>query len=37
VILNRDIWSSRPWRAIGADVYGGYALLWFGEEPDPAR
>lgn len=37
VILHRDIWSSRSWRAIGADVYGGYALLWFGEEPDPAR
>jgi hypothetical protein len=37
VILSRDAWRSHPWRAIGAEVYGGFALLWFGEEADPAR
>jgi uncharacterized protein YkwD len=37
VILSRDTWRSHPWRAIGADVYGGFAVLWFGEEADPAR
>jgi hypothetical protein len=37
VILNRGAWASRSWRAIGADVHGGYALLWFGEEADPAQ
>lgn len=37
VILSRDTWSSHPWQAIGAEVYGGFALLWFGDEPDPER
>lgn len=37
VILNQDIWADHPWGALGADIHGGYAVLWFGEEPDPAR
>lgn len=37
VILNRGTWTSYPWRAIGADVHGGFALLWFGKEPDPVQ
>lgn len=37
VILNRGKWGSHPWRAIGADVHGGFAVLWFGEDPDLAR
>lgn len=37
VILNQDIWADHPWGAIGADIHAGYAVLWFGEEPDPAR
>lgn len=37
VILNQDIWADHPWGAIGADIHGGYAVLWFGEEADPAR
>lgn len=36
VILNRGIWASHPWNAIGADIHEGYAVLWFGEENDPA-
>jgi uncharacterized protein YkwD len=36
VILSRDIWTS-PWRAIGADVHEGFAMLWFGKEPDPGE
>lgn len=36
VILNRGSWRS-PWRAIGADVHRGFALLWFGREPDPVQ
>lgn len=37
VILSRDIWGDQPWRAIGADVHAGFAVLWFGEEADPAQ
>jgi len=37
VILNRGTWSSQPWRALGADVHSGFAVLWFGREVDPAR
>lgn len=36
VILNRGIWADRPWRALGADVHDGFAVLWFGHEDDPA-
>ena len=37
VILNRGIWASHPWRAIGANLHGGFAMLWFGDKDDPAR
>lgn len=36
VILNQDIWADQTWRALGADVHGGFAVLWFGAESDPA-
>jgi hypothetical protein len=36
VILNLGIWAGYPWQALGADVYQGYAVLWFGAEVDPA-
>ena len=36
VILNEGIWARQAWRAVGADVFGGYAVLWFGSEADPA-
>jgi uncharacterized protein YkwD len=35
VILNIGIWANHPWQAIGADIYQGYSVLWFGEEVDP--
>jgi hypothetical protein len=36
VILSRGIWASTPWRAVGADVYSGYSVVWFGHATDPA-
>lgn len=36
VILNQGIWASHPWGALGAGLHQGFAVLWFGEEPDPA-
>ena len=35
VMLNEGIWSSHPWKAVGAALYQGYAVLWFGEQTDP--
>lgn len=35
VMLNQGAWGSREWNAIGVGIYGGYAVLWFGEEADP--
>lgn len=37
VMLNQGDWSSREWNAIGVGIYGGYAVLWFGEEADPTE
>jgi uncharacterized protein YkwD len=34
VILNQGIWQ-RPWQAVGVGMYQGYAVLWFGDQPDP--
>jgi hypothetical protein len=34
LILNQDQWSDR-WGALGAAVSEHYAVLWFGNEPDP--
>jgi len=36
VLLNERDWSRTRWRAIGIGVFGRYAAVWFGEEPDPA-
>ena len=36
VILNQDVWAAYPWGAIGAGFAGGYSVLWFGVEADPA-
>lgn len=39
VILNQLTtqidWGEQPWKALGVGIYGGYAVLWFGEELDP--
>ncbi|MBV1857471.1 MAG: hypothetical protein KUG77_03600 [Nannocystaceae bacterium] len=36
VMLNEGIWADRTWNAVGVGISGGYAVLWFGEESDPA-
>ncbi len=35
VMLNEGIWANHPWKAVGAALYQGYAVLWFGEQTDP--
>lgn len=37
VILNEGMWQDKQWQALGIGIYGGYAVLWFGEEADPAE
>ncbi|MEC9398052.1 MAG: CAP domain-containing protein [Myxococcota bacterium] len=34
VILEEGIWQGANWQSLGADMHGGYAVLWFGKEPD---
>lgn len=34
VILNKGIWQTSTWKAIGIGIYHGYAMVWFGEEVD---
>jgi cysteine-rich secretory family protein len=36
VILQQGMWDE-PWRAMGVGLHGGYAVIWFGHEPDGAR
>jgi hypothetical protein len=36
VIVNEAVWANYTWRALGAAVYGRYAVAWFGRETDPA-
>jgi uncharacterized protein YkwD len=35
-ILNQGMWQRMKWNALGIGIYKGYAVLWFGEQPDPA-
>jgi uncharacterized protein YkwD len=35
VIINAGSWSMQ-WNAIGVGIKGGYAVVWFGHEEDPA-
>ncbi len=37
VILNKDIWANNDWNAIGAAIYKGYAVVWFGKEADTSK
>jgi len=34
VILNKSIWNSISWNAIGIGIYQGYATIWFGSAKD---
>lgn len=36
VVLNKDIWKTVKWNAIGIGVYKGFAVIWFGQETDAA-
>jgi uncharacterized protein YkwD len=36
VLLNRARWADNVWRAMGVGVSGNYAVVWFGQEWDPA-
>ena len=36
VILERKIWEQIRWPAFGVGLYGQYAVVWFGDMPDPA-
>jgi hypothetical protein len=37
VIVNAGEWVDYNWRAIGAAVHEGHAVVWFGEEYDPVN
>ena len=34
VIINQGSWKDSQWNAIGIGLYGGFAVVWFGAEPD---
>lgn len=34
LILNRDIWKGKTWKAFGVGMLEGYAVVWFGDEAD---
>jgi hypothetical protein len=34
LILNRDLWKEKQWNAFGVGMLNGYAVVWFGAEPD---
>ena len=34
VIINSAEWRRLEWNAMGVGCYGGYAVIWFGTEPD---
>ena len=35
VLLERGYWQGKRWPALGAGIYGSYAVIWLGELPDP--
>ncbi|MFH1122001.1 MAG: CAP domain-containing protein [Bacteroidota bacterium] len=36
LIVNLGKWATAEWKAMGVGVYGGFVLVWFGEQSDPA-
>jgi hypothetical protein len=36
MLLNWGSWKTRNWKVIGAAIYKGYTVVWFGEEADMA-
>ena len=37
LMAEKGQWADPPWRAFGVGVDNGYAVIWFGQEPDPAK
>ncbi len=37
VVLERGVWAGRRWRAMGVGALGGFAVVWFGDTPEPSR
>lgn len=37
VILNKETWKNIEWNAMGAAMYKGYAVVWFGKEVETPR
>ncbi|MFP6686999.1 MAG: CAP domain-containing protein [Polyangiaceae bacterium] len=35
VMINDGIWANHPWKAVGAAIDGGFAVIWYGEQTDP--
>jgi len=36
MIINKYAWKRMRWNAMGVGIFGNYAVVWFGEENDPA-
>lgn len=36
IMINQYAWKRMHWNAMGIGIYGNYAVVWFGEEKDPA-
>ncbi|KAM3097369.1 CAP domain-containing protein [Phormidesmis sp. 146-35] len=36
VMLNQERWKAMKWNAVGVAVYKHYAVMWFGQDTDPA-
>ncbi len=37
VMVNKGIWKKVKWNAMGAAIYNGYAVVWFGKELDTSN
>lgn len=36
VMINQSTWAGVTWNAVGVGINNNYAVIWFGEEKDPA-
>ncbi len=37
LLVEQGPWRGADWQAMGVGIYGSYAAVWFGKEPDRAR
>ena len=37
LMTNFKEWESHSWNALGVGIYKGFAIAWFGEDPDPEK